>query len=296
MKIVVTPFQIFRKPIVEINMKISLAKCFFTISCLCALSASFAKGQDIGKTPIPDAKKRKTELSILGYKSKEQDIMLDSKWAQKRKEDEFWARTSGWTVTTKTFHKNMKKAGYSDQAATVIINVCKVFARDPRHCIVMLGSVGCAESSCARELRDDNKNFFGWKPKGVITTFPSIASASKCWVAGGDYCAKYADPTQNYSTYNEKWFRANEGYFYGFCKVQQNPDYEDKNGHKYDYYCKSNLEDVKTIGFYTNKIGLFSNFAYCLSEPGSAEGNCPNGYGHSRTAHTKILENITLRK
>jgi hypothetical protein len=255
--------------------------------------------RSIRKTQVLDSS---VNLKNMGYSAREVEKMLALKWqGQAAAEDTAWGGKRGWAKSTTQIYSNMLKTNwrFNEQGARVVINVCKAFARDPQHCIVMLGSVACAESSCAnptvlREGQGNNKNFFGLRPGGVTAFFPSFSSATKCWVTA-EFCAPYIDNQAPKKTYNQAWFVANEGFFYGYCETQVSPSVISTiDNHRHDVYCLRGSrvrEDVKTRAFYTDTPNLRPYFNYCLSE-GKGDGQCPNGVKNSTAAYDLIIGGI----
>ena len=152
--------------------------------------------------------------------------------------------------------------GFDEPMANVIINMCKVYARDPRHCVIYASSVACAESSCGASWKAPtiNNNIFGLNINGI--SFASRTAAAKDWIKG---------------RYNNNWFTANEGYFYNFCKDS--------------YYCGVGA-DNDVYFFYSDNPKKPANSRYCMSEfqPDGTkiDGYCPNGYKNAKTAYLNI--------
>jgi hypothetical protein len=211
--------------------------------------------QDIRSVPLPLPA---SSIQSFGYSAAINSEMLanpsDLRWAARP--------PLSWTPSTDALRSRMTQAisstyGMPAGLATTVINMCKVYARDPYHCVVYASAVMCAESTCG--------NIFSNGIFGVQISNPSTKSeAIFKWI----------------QTYNQKWYSANEGYHYGFCKYP-NPS----AGHL--KYCDNSGNDFSTAFFYSYVPTLMPFSHYCLSESGSGT-YCPNGYNNSKVAYLRV--------
>ena len=222
------------------------------------LIGSNAMAEDIRQRPVPDPGKK---LQEFGYTATIASQMLSGA------RDDLWARvpSRGWTNDTYALKNRMYTAlggsGFDDALANVVINVCKAHARDPRHCVIYMSAVSCAESSCGASWKAASiqNNIFGLNIPGQ--TFSSRTAAVKDWVV----------------RYNNKWFTANEGYFYSYCQAT--------------YYCGVG-KDYDVYFFYSDNAAKPSTSRYCMSEiqPNGSkiDGYCPNGYRNAKSAYLNV--------
>ena len=210
---------------------------------------------DIRTVPLPVPTK---SIQSFGYSAATSSSMLsnssDSRWAARP--------PLGWTVSTDALRSRMTQAitstyGMPAGLATTVINMCKVYARDPYHCVVYASAVMCAESTCGNI---SSNGIFGVQIQNPSTKTEAVFK----WI----------------QTYNQYWYSANEGYHYGFCKYP-NPS----AGHL--KYCDNSGSDFATAFFYSYVPTLMPFSHYCLTESGS--GNyCPNGYNNSKAAYLRV--------
>lgn len=253
---------------------ITLVALFFSLYPIAAIASTScprtpSKGTDIRRTALPDPK---TSIKSLGVYSEAQRVgMLNTK------SNSYWTLWSevppipnSWTRETYALRDRMAQAlkpaktGIDRPLANVIINVCKVYARDPRHCVIYTSAVVCAESSCGQNYDSKKNTIFGVRDN-LKPSYVSRTEAVLDWVR----------------RYNTWWYTANEGKFYGFCCFP-NPT----TG--FLPSCDNNDTEFDTKFFYSNvnKKAPMSN--YCLSEDGATPPMCPNGYKNSRVAYLNV--------
>lgn len=225
-----------------------------------ALSAALhlsASAYDIRLTPAPDPA---VSIKQFGYTAAQNTGMLNGTM------DYLWAQVppKSWSTSTYALRTRMStalvSAGMDQALSNVVINMCKVYARDPYHCTVYATSVSCAESSCGEPTRAAaaSNNIFGLTYGQ--TTFKTRTEAVKYWVSG---------------SYKTSWYTANEGYFYSYCKSS--------------YFCQAGV-DYNVYFFYSNVKDMPPTSHYCMSEPGSPGGSgyCPTGYANANTAYSRV--------
>ncbi|MBQ0946197.1 hypothetical protein KAK07_22850 [Ideonella sp. 4Y16] len=214
-----------------------------------------AMAGDIRKTPLPDPA---TSIKQFGYSATQNSSLLNSA-------SSLWAQVppASWTANTYTLRSKMALAlgstGVDTALANVIINVCKVYARDPQHCVIYTTAVACAESSCGDPSLAPaiQNNIFGLHSGQM--SYSSRTEAVKYWITKG---------------YNSTWYTANEGYFYGYCAQT--------------YFCARGV-DYSTYFFYSNVVNMPPTSHYCMSEAGSnISGYCPKGYNNSSLAYYRV--------
>lgn len=228
-----------------------------------------AQGRNIRCTAKPDPK---VSIKALGvYSDAQQAGMLsttsNSNWT-------LWSQEppmpNSWTSATYSLRNRMAAAlkpsttGIDKQLANVIINVCKVYARDPYHCVVYASAVVCAESSCGQSYNSKTNTIFGVRDN-LKSSYVSRTEAVLDWVR----------------RYNEYWYTANEGKLYGYCRYP-NP------GTGFLPACDNSGNEFDTKFFYSNVQGKAPVSNYCLSEVGAVPPTCPNGYKNSRTAYLNV--------
>ncbi|MEP7010185.1 MAG: hypothetical protein ABJC13_07665 [Acidobacteriota bacterium] len=233
---------------------------------LIAASSPHASALDIRTTPLPSVTAA-TVSTQFGYTTAQAKGMLDL--TQK----ELWSlvppNPTAWTTSTYALRTRMNTAlgtqGFDSPLANVIINSCKVYARDARHCVIFASAVACAESSCGQTYSTSAYAIFGLKDSNSQPIkYSSRTHAVIDWV----------------KRYNVSWFVADEGYFYGFCK---------KYGSTFLPHCDNVGTDYYANYFYSNKKGRYPASNYCGSESGSSTpGYCPNGFANSKAAYLKV--------
>ncbi len=226
-----------------------------------------SQGINIRCTALPDSQ---TSINILGtFSATQRNGMLsttpNSHWT-------LWSQEppipNSWTASTYDLRRRMTRAlsatGFDIPLANVIINACKVYARDPYHCVVYASAVACAESSCGQSYNPSVNTIFGVRAASK-PTYVSRTEAVLDWVR----------------RYNNHWFTANEGKFYGFCRWPS-------PGTGFLPSCNNAGNEFDTKFFYSNVPGKAPMSNYCLSESGSPAPTCPNGYANSRTAYFNV--------
>ena len=221
--------------------------------------SAIAEAYDIRNTPLPDPT---VTIKQFGYSNAISQAMITGT------RDDLWSvapssPSMGWTSTTFNIRDRMRGAlgntGFDIAMANVIINMCKVYAKDARHCIAYASAVACAESGCGNTKY--GTNVFGNR----YLKFPTRTAAARNWII---------------DSYRYYWYTANEGYYYGFC-----------NKTKYPYHCDVNV-DYDTLMFYSDNKAKPADLNYCADEIQSngvhLYGYCPQGHGASKTAYLRV--------
>lgn len=225
------------------------------------LFSALGEAQDIRNTPLPNPY---VTIKQFGYS----DAVSHSMISGTTEGDKLWSvapsyPSKGWTSATFILRDRMKTAlwttGFDEPMANVIINMCKVFARDARHCITYATAVACAESACGNTAY--GPNVFGNR----YGTFATRTAAARNWII------------EKYGVY---WYTANEGYYYNFC-----------NKSVYPYHCDVGF-DYDTLMFYSDNPKKPPETRYCLDEKQSngtiVYNYCPNGHNASKAAYLAV--------
>ncbi|TMN38822.1 hypothetical protein [Pseudoalteromonas sp. S2755] len=255
-------------------------KKLLTLALLIGSTSSYAG--NIRDIPLPNAANVLSSMGYTEFEVKEMEANPDSI---------YWTQETGWKESTERLQEAMMKLASPDgewegwylNDANTIINMCKAYARDARHCVVFASTVGCTESSCGK-YHYKNSIF------GVVgETYSSKAKAIKAWV----------DKYNNVDNLPYKgWYVANEGSsdWYSYCEsprtgVWRYSNCRDENGV---------LKDIEMRDFYNDQKEAYDNgddddnprprFNYCMSETDTnIWGYCPNGLNNANTFYARIM-------
>jgi hypothetical protein len=155
----------------------------YMVVLVCGLLSFFSPirasaGIDMRSVSPPDPYARAIEF---GYSETETRAMLSGE------RNDLWALVpkKTWTTQTHQLRDRMKSAlettGMDEALANVVINVCKVYARDPHHCVVFASAVACAESSCGQKFDPKNNSIFGVRA-GLKSVYATRTLAVRDWV------------------------------------------------------------------------------------------------------------------
>ncbi len=163
-------------------------------------------------------------LSILKVNASEIDYTLPTEY---------------WNSGTYELREKLITIGYSKNVSTYMINKCKEFAKNPRHCVEVSASIGTAESNncqnasrynCWWVLKYVDKLDANWKPIldkywrkiKVLLTYSSYGNAFDVWL----------------KSYNKYWYKAKDMSFFYPKKWEYSPS----------RYCTDENSSNSTVG------------------------------------------------
>lgn len=99
-----------------------------------------------------------------------------------------------WSNTTYDFQKALFDIWYDRDLANYLINMCKLTANKPHHCVVLWGSIGLAES-------------WAWKAKNVMWVLPCKWVSSRWeWVSCWGYYYNERNNWWRYATHINQFY------------------------------------------------------------------------------------------